>query len=315
MRFYRSLALVSTSFVLVAACSSNPPASSGGAGSGGTGGTGGAGGQGGEAGELVVGGDRPVTVHVPPGLDPAKPSPLVILLHGYSASGLVQELLFQLKPQADKHGFLYAHPDGTFDSTSKRFWNATDACCDFGGVGVDDVTYLSGLIAEIGEHYKVDPKRVFFVGHSNGGFMSHRMACDRSDLVAGIASLAGATWSDPSKCTAEKPVAMLQIHGTADDTVLYDGESIMGVSYPGAVATTESWAQKNGCALTSSPGEALDIDATIEGAETSVAKYTTDCKPGGAAELWTIDGGTHVPGLGENFAPKVVEWLLAHPKP
>lgn len=310
-RFYRSLVLVSTSLLLLAACGSDPPSSSGGAGAGGTGGDGGAGG---EAGDLIVGGDRPVTVHVPPGLDPAKPSPLVILLHGYGASGFVQELLFQLKPQADARGFLYAHPDGTVDADSKRFWNATDACCNFGGAAVDDVAYLSGLVAEIGQHYKVDPKRVYFLGHSNGGFMSHRMACDRSDLVAAVASLAGATYGDPSKCAAEKTVAVLQIHGTADDTVLYEGESIMGVGYPGAVATTESWAQKNGCALTASPGEALDIDATLDGAETSVSKYEADCKAGGAAELWTIDGGTHVPGLGANFAPKVVEWLLAHPK-
>lgn len=312
-RFYRSLALASIPLVFALACASNPAGSSGSAGSGGTGGAGGTGGE--DPAELVVGGDRPVTVHVPPGLDPDKPSPLVILLHGYGASGFVQELLFQLKPQADKHGFLYAHPDGTPDAESKRFWNATDACCDFGGVGVDDVAYLSGLVAEIGQHYKVDPKRVYFLGHSNGGYMSHRMACDRSDLVAGIASLAGATWNDPTKCAAEKPVAVLQIHGTADDTVLYDGEMIMGVSYPGAVATTESWAQKNGCALTPSAGEALDLDATIEGAETSVSKYTTGCKAGGAAELWSIDGGTHIPGLGPNFAPEVVEWLLAHPKP
>ncbi len=309
-RFYRSLTLVSTSFVFVLACSSNPPASTG---AGGSGGAGGAGGE--EPGDLVVGGDRPVTVHIPPGLDPAKPSPLVILLHGYTASGLVQEILFQLKPQADKHGFLYAHPDGTVDAESNRFWNATDACCNFGKVPVDDVAYLSGLVTEIGQHYKVDPKRVYFVGHSNGGFMSHRMACDRSDLVAAVASLAGATWSDPAKCAAEKSVAVLQIHGTADDTILYDGGSLLDVTYPGAVATTESWATRNGCALTPTAGDPLDLDATLDGAETSVSRYPTNCKAGGAAELWTIDAGTHVPGLGANFAPAVVEWLLAHPKP
>ena len=30
----------------------------------------------------------------------------------------------------------------------------------------------------------IDPDRVYFFGHSNGGFMSHRFACDRADLVA-----------------------------------------------------------------------------------------------------------------------------------
>jgi polyhydroxybutyrate depolymerase len=303
---YSSLAVVSTTFVLVA-CASDPPSN--------TGGAGGSGGGGGGAGDLVVGGDRPVTVYVPAGVDPAKPSPLFILLHGYGASGFVQELLFQLRPQADAHGFLYAFPDGTVDGGGKRFWNATDACCNFDGSTVDDVAYLSGLVDEIGQHYKVDPKRVYFLGHSNGGFMSHRLACDRADLVAGVASLAGATWLDPTMCNPSKPIAVLQIHGTADDTVLYGGEEIAGVGYPGAVATTEAWAQKNGCAMTSEAGVAIDIEATNDGPETSVSRYESGCQPGGAAELWTIEGGTHVPGLGPEFAPKVVEWLLAHPKP
>jgi polyhydroxybutyrate depolymerase len=59
----------------------------------------------------------------------------------------------------------------------------------------------------------------------------------------------------------------------------------------------------------------VDLDATIPGAETSVSMYRSGCQANGAAELWTIDGGTHVPGLGAEFAPRVVEWLLGHPKP
>jgi len=288
-RFYSSLAAVSTTIVL-AACSD-------------------AGEDGGSV-EITVGGDRPVTAYVPAALDLSKPAPLFVLLHGYGVSGLVQEFVFNLRPQAEKHGFLYVFPDGTIDADNKRFWNATDACCDFGETMVDDVGYLSGLVEEISQHAKVDPKRIYFLGHSNGGFMSHRMACDRSDLVAGIVSLAGSTWLDQTKCNPKNPVAVLDIHGDADDTVLYAGDT----DYPGAVATTEIWAQKDGCALTPTAGEPLDLDENKE-AETKVSKYESGCQPGGAAELWTIEGGTHVPKLGLPFSQGIVDWLLAHPKP
>lgn len=303
--FYRSLALISTTFVLTMGCSSNSEGNSQNT----TGGE-----PTDETLDFVVGGDRPVEVHVPQGLDPAKPAPLVILLHGFGASGFVQELVFRLEAESDKRGFLYAHPDGTVDADGKRFWNATDACCDFGKTMVDDVAYLSGLVKEIGEHHPVDPKQVYFTGHSNGGFMSHRLACDKPDLIAAVASLAGSTYLDPAKCTAAEPVSVLQIHGTKDDSVLYDGEMIDGVGYPSAPNTIAIWAQKNGCNAMAEQAAPIDIDAQLDGNETLVSKHD-NCKPGGAAELWTMQEATHVPGLGPNFAPALVDWLFAHPKP
>src|SRR5690606_28936935 len=125
----------------------------------------------------VFGGERPVTLHVPPQYDPAEPMPLVVLLHGYRVSGVVQERFLKFAPQADARGFLYLYPDGTKNSQSLGFWNASDACCDFEGSGVDDVAYLIGLVHEVQEAYNVDPKRIYFMGHSNGGFMAYRMAC------------------------------------------------------------------------------------------------------------------------------------------
>jgi len=303
--FYLSLALISTTFVLTTGCTSNS--------TGDTSST-----TGGEVidepTEFVVGGDRPVTVHVPAGLDPSNPTPLVILLHGFGASGFVQELVFQLQPEADKRGFLYAHPDGTIDADNKRFWNATDACCDFGNTMVDDVAYLSNLVKEIGEHHQVDPKRVFFTGHSNGGFMSHRLACDKPDLIAAVASLAGSTYLDPAKCTAAESIGVLQIHGTKDDSVLYEGEMQNGVGYPSAQNTIAIWAEKNGCDPMATEAAPIDIDAVLDGSETLVTRHG-NCKPGGAAELWTMQGAGHIPGLGPNFAPSLIDWLFAHPKP
>ena len=65
------------------------------------------------------------------------------------------------------------------------------------------VAYLRAIIRDVMARYPVDRRRVFVVGHSNGGFMAYRMACEASDLVTGVVSLAGATWKDPARCRPE----------------------------------------------------------------------------------------------------------------
>ncbi|MCC6522389.1 MAG: prolyl oligopeptidase family serine peptidase [Polyangiaceae bacterium] len=263
----------------------------------------------------VFGGDRPVELFVPAGHDPATPAPLLVLLHGYGVSGAVQDLYWALRAQALERGFLYAHPDGTVDSEGHRFWNATDACCNFDGASVDDSGYLMGLVDAIAAAYAVDPKRVYFTGHSNGGFMSFRMACDHADRIAAIASLAGATYADPSACAPSEPVHVLALHGTADDDILYDGGT-SAAPYPGAVATAETWASYDGCSPTADTSAApLDLDEGVAGAETAVQRWATGCDPGGSAELWSMTGVTHIPTVGPDFTPSILDFLLAHPKP
>jgi polyhydroxybutyrate depolymerase len=258
---------------------------------------------------------RPYDVFVPSTYDGSVAVPLVVLLHGYTASGAIQESYLQFQPLAEARGFLYVHPDGTTDSAGQKFWNATDACCNLFSASVDDSAYLIGLIEHVQSVYKVDPKRIYVVGHSNGAFMSYRMACDHADRIAAIVSLAGATFADVTKCKPSAPVSVLQIHGTADDTISYVGSEILGHAYPGAERSVASWATYDGC--TSGPSVSdtkLDLEANIAGAETTDSTYT-GCAQGSTVELWTIEGGAHVPAISSTFSSQVVDFLLAHPKP
>ncbi len=258
---------------------------------------------------------RPYNLKVPSGYDKTKATPLVILLHGYTASGATQEAYFKLSPVADAHTFLYATPDGTKDSSGNRFWNATDACCNFNGSTVDDVAYVNAIIDDVQKKYEVDPKRIYLVGHSNGAFMSHRLACDSSARIAAIVALAGDVWADDSKCKPKSPVAVLQIHGTADAVIAYGGgQNATLAAYPPATKSVATWAAKNGCAASPTAGAPIDFEAVLLGSETTVAEYK-NCAAGGAAILWSIQGGSHIPALQPNFGETVWSFLAAHPKP
>src|SRR5262249_34908478 len=152
---------------------------------------------------------------------------------------------------------IFVAPDGLTDSYGQQYWNATDFCCSiYASSPPDDVAYLTAILDDVRLKYRIDPKRVFAMGHSNGGFMSNRLACDRADRFAAIVSFAGAQWKDISHCKPTEPVAMLQVHGTLDTLVNYAGTP----QYPGAVETTSDWATLDGCTTTrSSAGPNLDL--------------------------------------------------------
>jgi polyhydroxybutyrate depolymerase len=267
-----------------------------------------------DAGGLVD--ERPYGLIVPDGYDPREPTPLVLLLHGYTASGLVQLAYFGLEQVAQERNILIAYPDGTIDPIGNRFWNATDACCDLSGSGVDDVAYLTAVLDDVASRYNVDPARVFAVGHSNGGFMSHRMACERADRIAAIVSLAGATWNDPARCEPSQPVSVLEVHGDLDETIRYAGGDIQGNAYPSAAVTVSSWAALNECGGQLGAGEEhLDLVSTLLGEETRVERFA-DCPAEGQVELWTLEGGTHVPAFVQPAWPEAIaDFLLAHARP
>ncbi|MGN9915271.1 alpha/beta hydrolase family esterase [Micromonospora palomenae] len=255
---------------------------------------------------------RPFQLHVPVGYDPARKVPLVVLLHGYGSSGVQQERYFNLTPESDRRGFLYAIPDGTTDRDGMRFWNATEACCDAHRSGVDDVAYLERLLDTVEAAYSVDTARVYLVGHSNGGFMGYRMACERSMRVTAIVSLAGAADDDTSLCTPQRPVSVLQIHGTADATIKFGGGTRDGHRYPSVDTTLATWRRINSCSAeadTSAPR--LDLEPRLRGAETGVTTYSVGCREATRVELWDIRGGGHLPTLNAIFAPAVTDFLYA----
>jgi polyhydroxybutyrate depolymerase len=303
---------------------STTTASTGGAGTGGA-----STGTGGRPSDPVVKPDlqgRTYDIFVPTNLDPTKPAPLLFEIHGFldaaasTTPGPDEETRNHLQPEADKRGVILVLPKGSVDPILDHYvWSATDACCGWDIPGVDDVGYLMGIIEDVKKTHLVDDKRIFVFGHSGGGFMANRLACDQADKIAAVVSLAGETWLDQSNCAASAPIAYLQVQGDADATVPYAGGPPYGVAAipnaPGAIQTTQDWAKKNRCDIkadTSQPP--IDIVADLDGAETVKLVYK-NCEGNGATELWTIHLGVHSPNFNMNWAPAVLDFMMAHPRP
>ncbi|MEX1197870.1 MAG: PHB depolymerase family esterase [Pseudohongiellaceae bacterium] len=259
-------------------------------------------------------GELPVTV--PDDYSGERPAPLIVLLHGYTSNGPRVDGYMGLSDVADEYGFLLVAPEGMREPQDDEnpYWNASDACCNFYDTGVDDVGYLMSVIERMQEEYSIDDRRIYLIGHSNGGFMSYRMAYEHSDTIAAMISLAGASHAE-RRDPPEQPVNVLQIHGTADGTIAYQGGEIRETRYPGAMQTVRQWAGYNGCTDRGRARERRDLDASLPGHETGVLSFAAGCQPGGAVELWTITAGAHSPTVSDSYAAQLVEWLYEHPKP
>ena len=238
-----------------------------------------------------------------------------MLLHGYGSFALQADQYFRFSLYLDQGGYGLLLPNGTRDRNGVPFWNGTDECCDLFSAEPDDVGYLKSLIEEARNHAAFD--QIYVVGHSNGGFMAYRLACEEVPGLSGIVSLAGGAHSEADDCRAPTPLSVLQIHGTEDDLVLYETGRLPvhpdpdRKPVPGARESVTRWAERAGCALEAVEElPAIDTDASIEGDETTVRRYEEACAEGAVMELWTIEGGGHVPIVWDtDFAPEILRWI------
>jgi len=256
----------------------------------------------------VAFGDGRAHFFVPPERS-SEPRPLLLLLHGLGGSGAAIARDFGLEAFARHKGFVFVAPDGTLDGAGRRFWNAGNRCCNFENAPIDDVSRLHGLIEHAIRELSVDRARVSIVGYSNGGFMAHRLACERSGSIASVVSIA-ATGPEP-ECDAANPVSILEIHGDRDPIVPFTGGHLFGRPEMPRVnelsASLAPWLKRNGCAGAFRLGERVDLVSDIAGTETDVLRPSR-CAAA-IVELWAVRGGTHYLSLGQPALDKIWEFL------
>ena len=251
---------------------------------------------------------RSYCVHVPAA--PRAGLPVVLLLHGYTSNGENQARYFDLDSAVERRGFILVKPNGTKDPGGRRYWNAGRRLSPN---APDDLAYLTAVLTDVVTAFGADGNRIFVVGHSNGAFMANRLACERSEQIAAVVSLAGAV--DPATCHPAQRVSVLTVHGTADPLVKYGGGSsgFLG-TYVSAEATLAFWAKADGCTGAKTPGKSLHLTCNSTTAETTDVSYA-GCPAGIGVEHWQLEGIGHVPNFALPAWPEaVLDFLWAHPR-
>ena len=253
---------------------------------------------------------RYTLLRMPGGHAYSKPLPLVVALHGFGGSGQGNAHYMHLFDSIHENEHLLLYPDGTQNWLGQKRWNATNACCLFSGE-VDDVGYLLGMIGEAVDSYGADPDGIVITGLSNGGFMSHRMACEAGSSIRSIVALNGVTWDDFSMCPDTGRPDILHVHSTADTVIWYEGGSIRGEPYPSSNETVQNWASRSGCdeSWTFLGTRDVSLDDGID--ETDEFEFL-NCEYGNRVSHWRINEGRHVPPLNDlGWATQTLEWALS----
>ena len=234
---------------------------------------------------FVGGAYRNYRLYVPAIYTGATARPLILNLHGYTSSASAQQLYSNFMPIADTANFLMVYPNGTLLS-GQPFWNA-----GISGALVNDIAFLSALIDSLDLTYNINLNRVYSTGMSNGGFMSHTLACELSNRITAIASVTGGIFSTQygSNCHPMRPVPVMQIHGTADATVPYAGNTSQGMVPIDSVV--KYWVTKNNCNPTATFSNVPNT-STTDGCTAEHYQYNGGTN-GSTVELFKIIGGTH----------------------
>ena len=237
---------------------------------------------------------RTVLVHLPAGLDATRPAALVLAFHGGGghAAHMADDSHYGLQRKADEAGFIVAFPNGYSRIPGGKLatWNAGGCCGDARDKNVDDVGFARAVVAALQARYNIDAGRVFAAGMSNGGMLSHRLACEAADVFRAVASVAGTDAT--ARCTPSRPIAVLHIHARDDDHVLFNGgagpnafrdaSKVMDfVSVPDTVAR---WVQRDRC--TAPPQRTLDVPGAF-------CETHSGCSGGVSVQLCVTDTGGH----------------------
>lgn len=246
--------------------------------------------------------NRSYRVFIPEPLRGRKdPLPVVLVLHG---AGAFPDILdhTHMNEIAAKHGFVAIYPQGTGD-----LWN--DGALEVLGPNVaNDVAYIRSVVEDVDRKVvRIDRRRLYAIGFSNGGMMAMRLGCEAADLFAGVAAVTAAMPAAIAPgCRPSRPISVLVMNGTEDPLVPYHGGQVrfLGVMRFGRILSTADtmalWARHNGCGPAAPPMALPDRDPR-DGTRAMQIDYR-NCR-GARVRLIRLEGAGHAWPNGLQFLP------------
>jgi polyhydroxybutyrate depolymerase len=230
-------------------------------------------------------------VYVPSAYQPGDSWPLVFVLHGFTQTASAIMGVSGFNAVADTGEFIVAYPNGVGNA-----WNTNSGLT--GGSTADDIGFIAALTDTLYVLYNIDTNQVYSCGFSAGGYMSHRLACESPRCYAAVASVAGTMSVNAfNACAPSRDISVMQIHGTSDAIVSYNGSAQGGKSVADVIGL---WVGNNSCATT--PQTQLLPDINTQDNSTVEKSVYTPCSTGTEVNLYKVIGGGHQwPGTTSTF--------------
>ena len=220
--------------------------------------------------------ERSYLLHIPPDINSQQAVPLVFAFHGWTLRPIDLQIMAGFDDLADQSRYIVVYPEGV-----ELTWNTAET--GFGAANeldVDESAFVQEILTDLETMITIDPKRVYAAGHSMGGALAYRLACEMSDTFAAIASVAGPMAYSP--CQPQRAVSVLHIHGLADKDVPFFGGGEH--DHPPVNNGIDAWVELDHCP---NPIEEKDD-------KNGITQLTyAPCQDGTAVELYTSDTGIH----------------------
>lgn len=250
---------------------------------------------------------RDYIVYVPASYTGNEAVPLVLNFHGYTSNAQAQMAYGDFRPIADTANFIIVHPQGLMYNGSTH-WNVGGWII---GSPADDVGFTAALIDTLAAHYHIDQNRVYATGMSNGGYMSFLLACQLSEKITAIASVTGSMTPETFRdCNPQHPMPVMQIHGTMDGTVPYQG----AIWTRSIADVMDFWVQFDHCDMTADTTAFPNINL-LDGSTAEHLVYGNG-DHGATVEHIKVVGGGHTwpqtglafPGTNRDFDASLEIW-------
>lgn len=223
---------------------------------------------------------RRYLLYIPESYDGTTAMPLVFSFHGFASWPAQQRDMSSWNRLADEHGLIAVYPQGTglpLRWTIGGPFVAEDA--------PDDPAFIAQLLDTLMAELCLDAARVYATGLSNGGGMSHLLACTLADRIAAIGTVAGAYIDPDNGCQPARPVPVITFHGDLDPIVPYNGGDSGPFAFPAVRDWAQAWGERNACALiTQTDAVPPDVLSTVS---------YEDCAGDASVIFITIHGGGH----------------------
>ena len=149
--------------------------------------------------------------------------PLMLNFHGFGGSASAHMISADMRPLAESENFILVYPQGAQLGSGSPHWNP-DPIGGNNKSTIDDIGFIEVIIESLNEELNIDLSRVYASGYSNGGYLIYGLACRLSNKIAAVGSVAGTMLSSTlNNCAASAPIGVINIHGTADYDVPYNG--------------------------------------------------------------------------------------------